>query len=69
MTQNGKLWGTIKVLCNDDKCPRANVCQRYVDAGSAKDIHVWFPRPPAYHCRSFKPTLDFYRGRKGRDQR
>ena len=63
------LWGKVKVLCNDGSCPRSNVCQRYINAGSANDLHIWFPRPAAYHCRNFEPTVDFYRGRKGRGER
>ena len=63
---NNRLWGHIKVLCNDNKCPKAQSCMRFINSGSVNDLHVWFPRPHNSHCRSFQPSLDYLRGRKKR---
>ena len=63
---NDRLWGHIKVLCNDNKCPKAHACMRRINSGSVHDLHIWFPRPHNSHCRNFQPSLDYLRGRKSR---
>jgi hypothetical protein len=63
---SNRLWGNVKVLCNDNKCPVARSCLRYINSGSAHDLHIWFPRSHNSRCRNFQPSLDYLRGRKNR---